>query len=185
MTESGKAGQARKGLIDSVKGKAKELIGAVTGNDSLTAEGQLEQAQAQQRKEANRVEAVAEAEAAKTRAEARKARAEGAAERAAVQAEAAAKETAIQAEQAAQKRAVEQAAHQDLAKARADAERDAQRNVEQAKAEERADVRATDEEVADALDDHQDAVRESALARAEADRIRRHADSLSKDADLP
>jgi hypothetical protein len=37
MTESGKADETRKGLIDSVKGKAKEVVGAVTGNDSLTA----------------------------------------------------------------------------------------------------------------------------------------------------
>jgi len=46
MSEHEKAEQARKGLIDSIKGKAKEIIGAVTGNDSLTAEGQLEQTQA-------------------------------------------------------------------------------------------------------------------------------------------
>ena len=45
MTEHHRADQARKGLIDSVKGKAKEIAGAVTGNDSLTAEGQLEQTQ--------------------------------------------------------------------------------------------------------------------------------------------
>ena len=69
MSEHEKAEQARKGLIDSIKGKAKEIVGAVTGNDSLTAEGQLEQTQAQQRKEANSVEAVADAEAAQARAE--------------------------------------------------------------------------------------------------------------------
>ena len=63
MTEHDKADQARKGLIDSIKGKAKEVAGAVLGNDSLTAEGQLEQTQAQERKEANSVEAVADAEA--------------------------------------------------------------------------------------------------------------------------
>jgi uncharacterized protein YjbJ (UPF0337 family) len=39
MTEHSKADEARKGLIDSVKGRAKEIAGAVTGNDSLTAEG--------------------------------------------------------------------------------------------------------------------------------------------------
>ena len=50
MTEHNKADQARKGLIDSVKGKAKEIAGAVTGNDSLTAEGQLEQTQAENAK---------------------------------------------------------------------------------------------------------------------------------------
>ena len=65
MTEHNKADEARKGLIDSVKGKAKELVGAVTGNDSMTAEGQLEQTQAKERKEANSVEAVADAEAAR------------------------------------------------------------------------------------------------------------------------
>ncbi|MDT5402140.1 MAG: hypothetical protein QOK33_5371, partial [Mycobacterium sp.] len=63
MTEHDKSDQARKGLIDSVKGKAKEIAGAIIGNDSLTAEGQLEQTQAQERKEANSVEAIADAEA--------------------------------------------------------------------------------------------------------------------------
>jgi uncharacterized protein YjbJ (UPF0337 family) len=62
MGEHEKADEARKGLIDSIKGKAKEIAGAVTGNDSLTAEGQLEQTQARARKEANAVEAVADAE---------------------------------------------------------------------------------------------------------------------------
>lgn len=47
------AGEARKGLIDSVKGKAKEVVGSLSGNDSLTAEGQLEQTQARERKDAN------------------------------------------------------------------------------------------------------------------------------------
>ncbi len=42
MSEQNKADEARQGLIDSVKGKAKEVFGAVTGNDSLTAGGQLE-----------------------------------------------------------------------------------------------------------------------------------------------
>ena len=84
MSEHEKAEQARKGLVDSIKGKAKEIVGALTGNDSLTAEGQLEQTQAQQRKEANSVEAVADAEAAQARAEAADARVAGAQERIAV-----------------------------------------------------------------------------------------------------
>ncbi len=79
MTEHDKADQARKGLIDSIKGKAKEVAGAVFGNDSLTAEGQLEQTQAQERKEANGVEAVADAEAAQARGEIAEASVEGAA----------------------------------------------------------------------------------------------------------
>src|SRR5690349_4563378 len=111
MTDSGKADQTRHGLIDSVKGKAKEVIGAVTGNDSLTAEGQLEQTEAQKRREASTAEAIADAEARKAREEATEAKLEGAAERSAVNAEAAAEETAIRTESASQKRATEQAAH--------------------------------------------------------------------------
>ena len=57
-----KAEQAREGLIDSVKGKVKEVFGAVTNNDSLTAEGQLEQTESRHRKEANAAEAVADVE---------------------------------------------------------------------------------------------------------------------------
>ena len=64
MTEGEKSGEARKALVDAVKGKAKEIFGAVTGNDSLTAEGQLEQTDAKERKDANRAEAEADAEAA-------------------------------------------------------------------------------------------------------------------------
>ena len=63
MTEGEKSGEARKALVDSVKGKAKEIFGAVTGNDSLTAEGQLEQTDAKERRDANRAEAEADAEA--------------------------------------------------------------------------------------------------------------------------
>ena len=179
MTESGKADQTRQGLIDSVKGKAKEVIGAMTGNDSLTAEGQLEQTEAQQRREASKAEAIADAEARKAREEAAEAKLDSAAGQDAINAEAAAEKAAIRTEQASQKRATQQVAHAYLAKQQADAERDAARRVENAKAEERAAVRAADEEVVDALDDHQAAVRESAKARAEADRLRQQADMRS------
>ena len=74
MSEHEKADQARKGLVDAVKGKAKEIAGAVTGNDSLTAEGQLEQTQAQERREANAQEAVADAKATEAQSEAAEAR---------------------------------------------------------------------------------------------------------------
>lgn len=46
------AAQTRKSFMDSVKGKAKEVAGAVTGNDSLTAQGQLEQTEAKERRQA-------------------------------------------------------------------------------------------------------------------------------------
>ena len=57
------ADEARKGLLGSLAGKAKEVAGAVLGNDSLAAEGQLQQAEAQTRKDANAHEAVAKVEA--------------------------------------------------------------------------------------------------------------------------
>lgn len=51
--------QARKGLAASVVGRIKEVAGAVTGNDSLATEGQLQQAEAAARKEASATEALA------------------------------------------------------------------------------------------------------------------------------
>ena len=113
MSEQDKSGQARKGLIDSVKGKAKEVVGAMTGNDSLTAEGQLEQTQARDRKDANSVDAIADAEAEQARAQALKARAEGAQARAAVNDETRAAEYNVRNDQARQKRAAEQDAEGD------------------------------------------------------------------------
>src|SRR5215212_9876551 len=117
MTDHSKAEEARKGLIDSVKGKAKEIAGAVTHNDSLAAEGQLDQTQAAERKEANSVEAVADAEADQAHVEATEARVEGAQEeRRAVKAQTAAVETCVRNDQAAERRAAEQAGQQDAAR---------------------------------------------------------------------
>ena len=159
MSEHEKAEQARKDVIDSIKGKAKEIIGAVTGNDSLTAEGQLEQTQAQQRKEANSVEAVADAEAAQARAERTGARVDGAHERIAVNAETAAVQNSVREQQSAHKRAAEQAARQDAARAETRADLDAQREVERAKAEEREEISAATEQAVDAAAEHQSSVR--------------------------
>ena len=50
-------------LLDSVTGKAKELAGALTGNDELVEEGQLRQAAASARRDANTSDALAEAQA--------------------------------------------------------------------------------------------------------------------------
>jgi uncharacterized protein YjbJ (UPF0337 family) len=53
-----------KGIIEDVKGKAKEAVGAVTNNDDLRGEGQAQQRKA----EAERDVAKKEAEAEKARA---------------------------------------------------------------------------------------------------------------------
>ncbi len=55
-----------KGVVEDVKGKAKEAVGAVTGNDELKREGAAQQEKA----DAQREVAVKEGEAEKARAEA-------------------------------------------------------------------------------------------------------------------
>lgn len=60
---SDKAAEARKGLFDTMAGKAKEVAGALSGDDDLATEGQLQQAGAQAGKDANSREAVANASA--------------------------------------------------------------------------------------------------------------------------
>ncbi len=55
-----KSQEVRKGLFDSVTGKAKEVAGAVSGKDDLVEEGQLQQAEARLRKDAVAEEAVAD-----------------------------------------------------------------------------------------------------------------------------
>ncbi|MEO9223730.1 MAG: CsbD family protein [Acidimicrobiales bacterium] len=55
-----------KGVVEGVKGKAKEAAGAVVGNDRLKKEGQAQQDKAESQREV----AQKEAEAEKARAEA-------------------------------------------------------------------------------------------------------------------
>lgn len=185
MTEHSKADEARKGLIDSVKGRAKEIVGALTGNNSLTAEGQLDQTQAKERKEANSVEAVADAEAAEAHAEATEARLEGAQERIAVNAQTAAVESSVTNQQAAQKRAAEQIGQQEVAREKTRAELDAIAKVQRANDQARGEIDSAADEVVDAVDDHLTAVQGASSANAEAERIRQQANKLTNEADLP
>ena len=185
MSEQNKADEARRGLIDSIKGKAKEVAGAVTGNESLTAEGQLEQTQAHDRKEANAAEAVAEAQAKQAQEDAAEARVEGAQQRLSANAQAVAAEDSIQAQAAAQKRAADRSAHQQVTAAKTQAEVDADRDIQLAKAEERADIREASEEIVDAVAEHQTSVQVARNEESEADRLRRQAQNVTDEADLP
>ena len=178
MTEHGKAEDAREGLIASVKGKAKEVVGALFKNHSLTAEGQLEQAQAKQCKEASSAEALADAEVKQARAEVTNAKLDSVDASNGVDARAAAAKNAAEAEQAEYKRTAEQAAQRAVARESVQTEAQAQREMQQASAEEHAQVRAAGKEVADALDDHQAAVADAAKARAKADLLRSQAEDL-------
>ncbi|ASW90438.1 general stress protein CsbD [Mycobacterium marseillense] len=185
MSEQNKAREARRGLIDAVKGKAKEVVGAITGKDSLTAEGQLEQTQAHARKEANATEAVAEAQADQARDDATEAKVKGAQQRLAANSHAVAEEDSIEAQRSARKRATEQAARQTAAAEQTRAELDAQNQVQRAKADEREEIGSATEEVVDAVAQHQTSVQVAANEKAEADRLRQQARNATDEGDLP
>ena len=185
MSEHDKADQAREGLLDSVKGKAKEIAGAVIGNDSLTAEGQLEQAQARERKEANIAEAVADAEVEETRAALSAAKADIDRARAEVDIDAADAKGAIQAQKQNEKRVAEQVGRNVVAGEAVAAEVDAQRQTQQAKANEADELHAAQQDLVEAAAEHQTAVKVTDNAKDEAQRLRSRADELTDQADLP
>lgn len=184
MDQHGKADQARKGLIDSVKGKAKEVAGAVTGNDSLTAEGQLEQTQAKRRKDANAVDAVADAEAKAARDEAAEAHAEAAAQRNSVRASTAAAEDSVDRQQDSREQEVARAARNTAVAEQVQADLDTQRDVQQAEREERAATLAADAEAVDAADEYRHEAGAAAAQKDQADRLRQRAERLTDQADL-
>ena len=53
--------EAVKGVVEDVKGKAKEAVGAVTGRDDVTREGRAQQDKAEAQRSAAKKEAEAEA----------------------------------------------------------------------------------------------------------------------------
>jgi uncharacterized protein YjbJ (UPF0337 family) len=67
MADNSGPAEGVKGVVEDVKGKTKEAIGAVTGSDRLSEEGKAQQDKAQ----AQRHAAAKEAEAEKARAEAK------------------------------------------------------------------------------------------------------------------
>ena len=169
------AGEARKGLIDSVKGKAKEVVGSLTGNDSLTAEGQLEQTQARDRKDANAAEAVADAVAAQARVRADDAAIQGEQQRIVVEADAASTQQTAARQQAAEKQAADQAANAEIARANEQAETLRKRDQLAADITAEAEVDAASDDYADAVAEHQESTADAAAKRDEADRLRARA----------
>jgi uncharacterized protein YjbJ (UPF0337 family) len=63
MADTNKSGPAEavKGIVEDVKGRAKEAVGAVSGQDDLTREGQAQQDKAEAQRNAAKKEAEAEA----------------------------------------------------------------------------------------------------------------------------
>jgi uncharacterized protein YjbJ (UPF0337 family) len=96
------AAQAREGLLDTIKGKTKEVAGAVTGNADLVEEGQIQQAEADRRKQAVADEAIAGVARQEADQELREANAEVNRDDAAARAEADRKERLAEQQRAAQ-----------------------------------------------------------------------------------
>lgn len=178
MTDGEKAGEARKTMVDSVKGKAKEIAGAVTGNDSLTAEGQLQQTEAKERKDAAKAEAQADAEAAQAMSLADDAKREGSQGRLEAGAAAAAAVQRVRGEEAVAKSAADEAGNREAVQEQAKAEMDAQRDIVRAKADERADVDAAAQEYSDAVDEHRHSVSDAVRTQAQANQARLRAETI-------
>ena len=70
MAEQKKSGpeEGVRGVVEDVKGKAKEAVGTVTGRDDLTREGKAQQDKAEAQRDAAKEEAKAEAARAGARA---------------------------------------------------------------------------------------------------------------------
>ena len=185
MSGDKKAQQMRKRVIDAVKGRTKEVVGAVIGDDSLVAEGQLDQTQAKKRREANAMEAAADSAAAQANVQAARARMSSLEQRTDLDAEATAMKGSVRKDQAAAKHTAERSARQDAARAETEAELRAQDKVRHAKAAEREEISDAQAELADSAAAHQTSMQAAANAHAEADRIRRKADDLADEADLP
>jgi uncharacterized protein YjbJ (UPF0337 family) len=178
VTDGEKAGEARKAMVDSVKGKAKEIAGAVTGNDSLTAEGQLEQTEAKERRDAAKAEAEADAEAAQALSQVDDAKREGSEGRLEAGADAAAAIARVRGEEVAAKAEADQAGSREAVQEQAKAEMDAQREIVRAKVDERAEVETAAEEYSDAVDEHRHSVSDAVRTQAEANQARRLAETI-------
>lgn len=184
MTNDDTAHQSRKAMVDSVKGKVKEVAGAVTGNDSLTSEGQLEQAEAKERREAIRADAEAKGEAAEARELKREAQLEGARERLDIEADASAVERGIENDAERRKQVVEAAGAQASERALAQVEADARREENLAEADERHRVESAAKEYVAEIDEHGRAIDDANRTEAEAEALRRRAENITDANDL-
>ncbi len=175
MTDENVAGEARKGLLDGIKGKAKEVVGAVTGNDSLTAEGQLQAAQARERKEAHATERVAEAQATDAAEELADVRTAAESRREAAEENAAVTEAQADRVRETQVLAAEQNKREAVAQERAAAEVDATAEQIEADEDRRIEQAAADSDEMVAAQKHQEALRQAEADRKKAEELRNQA----------
>lgn len=185
MVDVSPADEARKGLLGSLAGKAKEVAGAVLGNDSLAAEGQLQQAEAQTRKDASAREAVAEAEAAEAAQKLAAERAAADSQRIAAEAAAAQRvdDTVRQAE--VQEQIVEAEVQRDETMAKRAAELEAEQELQRTTAQAQAQLAQADQIEANARREREQEAARAEVAEQAAARARAEADRLAAAADLP
>lgn len=175
MTDENVAGEARKGLLDGIKGKAKEVVGAVTGNDSLTAEGQLQAAQAREHKEAQATERVAEAQATEAAEELADVRTAAESRREAAEENAAVTEAQADRVRETQVVAAEQNKREAVAQERAAAEVDATAEQIEADEDRRIEQAAADSDEMVAAQKHQEVLRQAEADRKKAEELRNQA----------
>lgn len=177
--------EARKGLAASVLGKAKEVVGAVTGNDSLATQGQLQQAEAAARKEASATEAVAKVRAEEAAQALQRERVIAEVQTDALESAAAAREAQVRQQAAAEKAQVDIEAERQLLRDQADAAARAERERAEAAAQARQDQSRVAQDQREAQAEHADKRESAEAAESAAARARAEADRLAAQADLP
>lgn len=185
MSEVSPAQEARQGLLSSVSGKVKEVAGAVLGNDSLAAEGQLQQAEASARKDASARDAVAEVEAREAAQVLARENAAAAQQQGAVEdvAQALLDATQREAERTAGLAAADVQAEKSVATRQAEIE--AQQELGRTAAHTREELRLADQQEAQARQESEQEAARAGAAEQAAVRARAEADRLTADADLP
>jgi uncharacterized protein YjbJ (UPF0337 family) len=185
MSEEQNTAQTRKGLGGSVAGKAKEVAGAVLGDELLTAEGRLQQAEARQRRDAAAVDAAAGtvAEDAGRRLREEQARAREVRQEAA--AEAALEDATTERQRARGHAEAEQQAQAEVEWADAAAGARTGETIDQAAARRQAAHAAAAGTQAAAQRDHSAGTGSAAAAEQAAARARAHASGLAPAAGVP
>ncbi len=184
MTDAQPAEQARTGLIAAVTGKAKEVVGAVLGNDSLAVEGQLQQAEAAARKEAGATRAVAEARAESAAETLSREHANADAQKQALNTAAESREDQVRREAAAQRSATSTQVELDKALEASTVEQRASADRAAAAAQVQADRARADQDAERARQEHREKYESAEAAEQAAARARAEADRLGADAGL-
>jgi uncharacterized protein YjbJ (UPF0337 family) len=177
-----KTAETRRGLLTGIKGKMKEIAGAVSGNESLIGEGQLQQAEAQSVRDANAKQAIADAESGAATAELQAEHSKTAQREEHVLRQAAGRKAAATVRKDAQEQAIAARAARegadDVAAAQQQAAREEQAALERAAVQKRAAIR---QETA-AQTEHARQTASADAARKAADRARVDAARLADDA---